>query len=294
MRATPSLGSAASLVAGNSLIGARRQVFTRAQLESQNREWLDSVPERVPVGKDRARGQIWHFLVPDQGMADYTDKAVKEMLPAEMKQIREWRKEFTKRISAGDCRALERLSAAVDRLWKKHCEDLRQVRHDTAHIFPVFGQEANPAFAERGQRLTTHQRDEIFERAITPGGGQASAYQRLKLAMDYWCSLWFWPVEQGDLLPSRDEFLLELSAVLEGTSQDLSPLLGAEQQPLFATGRPEQEQLRLAEELGTVTLNESVPEPAPAEEGPDLAERHRFLHWELEFADLFEERGDSI
>ena len=71
----------AQLVVGNSLIGARRQVFTREQLESQNREWLDSVPERVPVGKDRASGQIWHYLVPDQGMADYTDKAVKEMYP---------------------------------------------------------------------------------------------------------------------------------------------------------------------------------------------------------------------
>ena len=90
------------------------------------------VPERVPVGKGRAGGQIWHFLVPDQGMAAYTDKAVKEMLPAEMKRIREWRKDFTKRFSAGDCRALERLSAAVDRLWKKHCEDLRQVRRDFA------------------------------------------------------------------------------------------------------------------------------------------------------------------
>ena len=31
------------LAAGNSLVGARRQVFTRAQLESQNREWLGSV-----------------------------------------------------------------------------------------------------------------------------------------------------------------------------------------------------------------------------------------------------------
>ena len=160
------------LVAGNSLIGARRQVFTREQLESQNREWLDSVPERVPVGKAAQQGQIWHFLVPDKGMADYTDKAVKEMLPAEMKQIRDWRKEFTKRFSASDTRALERLSAAVDRLWKKHCEDLRQVRRDTAHIFPVFGQESNPAFAERGHRLTTHQRDEIFERAITPAAGR--------------------------------------------------------------------------------------------------------------------------
>ena len=175
------------LAAGNSLIGARRQVFTKGQLESQNREWLGSVPERVPLGKERETGQIWHFLAPDEGMADYNDKAIKEMLPAEMKQIRDWRREFTKRFSAGDTRALGRLSAAVDRLWKKHSRDLRQVRRDTAHVFPVFGQESNPAFAERGQRLTTHQRDEILERAITPAGGQASAYQRLTLAMDYWC-----------------------------------------------------------------------------------------------------------
>ena len=189
-------------------------------------------------------------------MADYTDKAVKEMLPAEMKQIRDWRKEFAERFSPSDIKALERLSAAADRLWKKHCQDLRQVRRDTAHVFPVFGQESNPAFAERGHRLTTHQRDEIFERAVTPGGGQASAYQRLRLAMDYWCSLWFWPVEQVGLLPSRDEFLLDLSAILEGTSQELSPLLGFEQQSLFPTGQPEQEQLRLAEELGSVNLDE--------------------------------------
>jgi hypothetical protein len=279
------------LVAGNSLIGARRQVFARAQLESQNREWLNSVPEHVPVGKDRASGQIWHFLVPDQGMADYTDKAVKEMLPAAMKQIRGWRKGFIRRFSSGDCRALERLSAAVDRLWKKHSEDLHQVRRDSAHVFPVFGQEVDPAFAERGQRLTTHQRDEIFEQVITPRGGQASPYQRLKLAMDYWCSLWFWPVEHGDLLPSLDEFLLDLSAVLEGTTQEISPLLGAEQQPLFPTGKPEQEQLRLTEELGSVNLNELCERLPRMKEVRALAERHRFLHWELEFADLFEERG---
>src|ERR1019366_2746767 len=131
----------------------------------------------------------------------------------------------------------------------------------------------------------------IFERAIDPGGGQASAYQRLKLAMDYWCSLWLWPIEQGDLLPSRDEFLLELSAILEGTSQELSPLFGAEQQPLFETGRPEQEQLRLAEELGSVNIEEVCASLPRLRKVRDIAARHRFLHWELEFADLFEEWG---
>jgi hypothetical protein len=279
------------LVAGNSLIGARRQVFTRAQLESPNREWLDSVPERVPVGVDRGAAQVWHFLVPDLGMCDYTDKAVKEMLPSEMKQLRDWRKDFTRRFTSGDLKALERLSAAVDRLWRKHSEDLRLVRQQTAHIFPIFGQESNPAFAEQGQWLTTRQRDEIFEQTILPRGGQASAYQRLKLAMDYWCALWFWAVNEVDLLPSRDEFLLELSAILEGTSQELSPLLGAEQQPLFSTGKPEQEQLRLAEEMGVVDIEDLLGKLPRLSKVRDLAGRHLFLHWELEYADLFAERG---
>jgi hypothetical protein len=108
--------------------------------------------------------------------------------------------------------------------------------------------------------------------------------------MDYWCSLWFWPVEQVALLPSRDEFLLEMSAILEGTSQELSPLLGAEQQPLFPGAKPEQTQLLLAENLGSVNLEEVCSLPR-LKKVRAIAGRHRFLHWELEFADLFEDRG---
>ena len=125
------------LVTGNSLIGARRQVFTTSQLESDSREWLDTVPDRIPVGKDRGAGQIWHFLVPDKGMADYTDKAVKEILPTEMKQIRDWRKEFTKRFSASD----SRLWNVSRRQWtdsgRSMPKNLKRVRRETAHVFPI-------------------------------------------------------------------------------------------------------------------------------------------------------------
>lgn len=283
------------LAAGNSLIGVRKQVFTKEQLESVNRAWLDSVPDRISMGKERASGQIWHFLVPDQGMGDYKDKAVKEMLPSEIGKIRDWRKEFTKRFTSCDTRALERLAAAVDQLWTKHCEDLCRVRRETAHVFSVFGQESSSDFAEHGQQLTTHERDEMFERVIRPRVGPASPYQRLKLAMDYWCALWFWPVDQAELLPTRDEFMLELSALLEGTSREVTPLFGAEQQALFTTGKPRQEQLRITYDLGTVDL-EGIGSRLPRlKMVREIAERHRFLHWELEFADLFEDyRGFDL
>ena len=66
---------------------------------------------------------------------------------------------------------------------------------------------------------------------FSKGVRSASPYRRLKLAMDYWCSLWFWPIEQADLLPSRAEYLLELSLLLEGN--------------LFDSGRDESGQLLL-------------------------------------------------
>jgi hypothetical protein len=95
----------------------------------------------------------------------------------------------------------------------------------------------------------------------------------------------------ASMMPSRDEFLLEMSAILEGTSQELSPLLGPEQQDLFPTGRPEQQQLRLAEELGQVNLEELCASLPRLKQVLALGQQHRFFHWELDFADLFEDQG---
>jgi hypothetical protein len=281
----------AQLVAGNSLIGARRQVFLRDQVLSDHREWLAAVPERVPVGAEREPGQMWHFLVPAQGMADYTDKAVREMAPAEMKKIRDWRRDFCVRFQAADVRAVERLSDAVDGLWKKHTEDIRRLRRQTTPVFPVFGHEDDPAFAPSGQHLTTRERHTLYRREILGEGAPwATPYHRLKLAMDYWCALWFWPIEQADLLPTRDAFLLELQAILEGTHHEVRPLL-PEQGELLAVRPAEQKQLRMVDESGTVNLDELCGRLPRLKLVRDLSEQHRFMHWELEFADIFKESG---
>lgn len=117
------------LVAGNSLVGARRQAFTKEQLSggsslqaqrsnlsTQPRTWLEAVPDRVPLGTPRGPEQVWHFLVPDGGMADYKDKDIRALVPADDKLIKSWKREFTKRFDATDVAALLRLSSAVDRL----------------------------------------------------------------------------------------------------------------------------------------------------------------------------------
>jgi hypothetical protein len=105
--------------------------------------------------------------------------------------------------------------------------------------------------------------------------------------MGYWCALWFWPVEQAHLLPTRDEFLIEVGSVLEGTlraTQFIRPTQGN----MFG---PEQPSLSVADEFGFVDLNALCKDSERLTLVREIAERHRFFHWDLEFADVFADRG---
>ena len=65
---------------GNSLIGARRQVFEVSELtykKAKDPSWLNSEPQELPMQAARQPQQIFHFLLPDAAMASYTDKTVK-------------------------------------------------------------------------------------------------------------------------------------------------------------------------------------------------------------------------
>jgi hypothetical protein len=279
----------AQLAVGNSLIGARRQVFTREQVAERERGWLECVPERVKPCEGRPEGAVYHFLLPDSGMANYTDRAVKQMTGDTTKRIGQWRREFTARFDAGDVRALERLSTAADKLWKKHAEDLRSIRSRTAPAFAIFGQEENPAFHARGDWSSTEQRNGIWRSILHPRPW-SSPYERLKLAMDYWCALWFWPIEKSDLLPTRNQFLFELSTILEGTIQG-AELMRPDQGALFDDGVPHQEQLQILDDHGQVNLEDLVKPSERLNLVRAVAEKRRFLHWELQFADVFADRG---
>ena len=89
------------LVCGNSLIGARRQVFKKTLLKKENRAdslWLDKVPERVIPNEKRNADTVYHFLLPDKGMSDYRDSVVKQLAGEDIKKINNWRKSFTKEL----------------------------------------------------------------------------------------------------------------------------------------------------------------------------------------------------
>ena len=278
------------LIAGNSLIGARRQAFASRLLQPKKGEpsWLDEVPERYPLGQTpRPAHTVYHFLLPDTGMANYNDKVVKQMASVQLDAMKKWRAQFCKPFEPHHIAILERLSARIDQLWHEHIADRRQLHELTRDAWDVLGYTADGAL----KALTTQEKDRLFnDRILSRIDANSSAYRRLKLVMDYWCALWFWPIEQAHMLPTREEFLLELQSIIEGGVVEVTPLEG-DQFLLNIGNTPVQQELDIYEERGYVNLNKLCRDYPRLALVQELAERYRFHHWELEFADLFAERG---
>lgn len=286
------------LVNGNSLIGARREVYDEAALttKSQGLRWHEIAPTRLPLGTERKKkkgfSQIYHFLLGDPGMGKYTDKVIKSLEPDNVKLINAWNKKFTSAYDTDDIMTLQRLSNAVDKLWANQIESRKEVEKMTRDNLSIF-QHADDA---TDSHTTIREKDRIFNQWYkSEQMRNAGPYARLKFAMDYWCALWFWPIEQADLLPSRSDFLFDMSLILEGTTDPVcvdDPYFGR-QLSLFPT-----EKQRLAERIvATYGVDTIVDIPRLRRESPRLdlaariAEKNKFMHWELEFADVFAERG---
>ena len=346
------------LVCGNSLVGARRQVFPAAALGRKNRKpdlWFNRAPERVAptaaaagasaakapgrpkggahtgnagagsgsdaenagdsrsaadagdergAGNDRGgtprtrrvrrpAGTVYHFLLPDPGMAAYADKAAKALEPDHFERIKQWRKSFFKPFADEQIAELEALSDRVDELWALHAEQLARDHRDTEDALPVWGRRA----AADPRRTANDWKDRIRAQGVFSADTRtASPYRRLKLAMDYWCALWFWPVRDAGSLPDRDEFLNEISLVLTGSVYQ--PGVGPEQTAhLFGEEYAEHAgdvARRITDEIGMLDLDRLFEQFPRLKFVDELARRHRFHHWELAFADLFYgERADG-
>ena len=287
------------LACGNSLVGARRQTYPAAKVRKAKGQkkadlWFNEAPERVEPGSDARRppGTIYHFLLPDPGMVGYKDKAAKALEADKFARIAEWRRSFFKAFTAEEASELETLSDKVDELWTVHAEQLGRDHRETEDTLPVWGQPA----PSRERRTTNTWKDRIRSQGIF-GDGEgvrtASPYRRLKLVMDYWCALWFWPIGEADRLPSRDDFLTEISLVLTGNvyqpgvgPNQIADLFGAE----YAMHADEMAK-RITNEIGMLDLRRLFAEFPRLRFVDELARRHRFHHWELAFADLFAERG---
>jgi hypothetical protein len=283
------------LVNGNSLIGARRQAYRIEQLETNHspNRWWENAPVRIEPGNTRMpKKQVYHFLMGDPSMASYTDKVIKSLAPDEIKALKKWNKDFTRPYDSNDIETLLRISAIIDDLWQKQIALQKEVQKQTSDALTVFGQPEDTI----SSRTTIREKDLIFERLYkTKDSDNASPYARLKFAMDYWCALWFWPISKADLLPTRSEFLFEMDLILEGgvISVNRSKNVSALQTSLFPSELDDAVS-SISKTYGSINnicfddLCEPNPRLAIVRQ---IAKQQHFMHWELEFANLFIARG---
>ena len=304
---------------GNSLIGARRQVYDEKQIKTKVTadKWFKFAPKRLAPESlarkksDRAKSEVYHFLLPDPDMANVTDRDAKALKPKKFETIKNWRKGFLSNLEAWEIETLQQFSDVIDELWSQHVQTLRADRARTEDQFKIWGQ------ASKGQTTTTAAKDEIHANGIFNHDAPiATPYHRLKLVMDYWCALWFWPIEKADLLPDRATWMMELKLVLESEVYDFhQPEQGGfdfdaavvETQPALTGFEKPQHDLFGDDQLSLTVQEEKLSQvltakgelhlPSLYKQHPrlnlvkELADKFKFFHWELTFADIFADRG---
>ena len=283
------------IVNGNSLIGARRQCYTlqQAQAEGPN-AWYNNAPERVAPNTNRSlrRQQVYHFLLGDPGMCAYTDKVIKELEPEKIDTIKKWNKSFTKPLNDSEADDVLRLCNQIDALWDAHTQLRRDIKEKTTDPLSVWGQEQDIEH----QRTTIRDKDRIYDNLyLSKGGNNASPYARLKAVMDYWCALWFWPIDKADELPSRMQFLFDVQMLL---GLDVVSTKGDRKNAGQMSMFDDYDLDPYAQELssrygkyGAVNLDQLRADFPRLQIANEVAEQQHFFHWELEFSDVFEERG---
>lgn len=274
------------LAVGNSLIGARREVFASHLLTGKstnsNDNWLSAVPERIPLrdpaaapGEDlrfpaRPQNTVYHFLLPDSGMVAYADDDVVKDLRAEQAEtLRSWRKQQLSPFIEAQVARLVTLSDRIDALWQAWAEERISRKRALRQPIHLWGQPADEQLKAGGRQPDTKSRFRSVEEAeelVRTRDAKSQSGPSLKLVMDYWCALWFWPVLDAQLAPTRDEWLNDVEAILEGGAATMRP--DSQKAAVSESG--------IADRLAVVRR---------------VAAEQRFFHWQLTFAEVFALRG---
>ena len=331
------------LFAGNSLIGARHQVYNAAALKKGAKPaWHEAPPRRATADAPRRPDEIWHFLLPDPGMGDYTDKVAKSLYPDDFARLKAWRKALTAPLGDYEVARLQQLSQQVQALWEQHTAALARDRartEDQLRVWPhdldaksTSGADTASASSyekssdDRSTRVSRAQKEAIRQQGLlNEDGDLATPFRRLKLVMDYWCALWFWPITRSSDLPSREQWWMEVGAILEGNVIDITPQVNLvfsqpvsqpatggvdlvfgdddDSAPVFQKVQPSfdgfdvQPELQAAntspgsaaalhDRLGQLRISKLRQHFARVGVVEAIAEQRRFMHWELCFADV--------
>ncbi|MBH0022653.1 Eco57I restriction-modification methylase domain-containing protein [Salinibacterium sp. SWN248] len=292
---------------GNSLIGARRAVYSRDSINSK--AWLKSAPKDVPMSDLRedidagtigsnVSGSIHHFLLPAEGWGSAVDaKEAKELCPEALAALKTWRRQIVSKPTKKQLDQLAALSMRVETLWQFALRRLEIAEHEIRRQIPLWGNEVNGDESDAGAH-TTVTREQI-EAKLSDANG---AYQRLRRIMDAWNALWFWPLTdtltQGAQPPTLDEWLDGARAVLgEHTERNKSATahgavtLGSSSTGWAALNDEEQDNLDFA---SASPIDDALVQHPWLQVTDRIAEQQGFFHWNLDFATVFARGGFDL
>lgn len=305
---------------GNAVVGCWLKAYHRRDVVGKGKKWWNKAPRPLDATKKRlgrSKDEVYHFLLPDANMVPAADNktfksyrtfkedgTIKEDLVKACKDVREWRNGFCAPLSDPEFRILLDCSDRIDRLLENHYRDQQQIEQCTASNLDYWGaQEAGDpcvlnlnSYAEKEDLQNKREQDE-------------APYKRLQLLMDYWCALWFWDVRDAVRLPRREEWLRDLTSIVAGGAdagaengqkssggQEIGQLFG---EGLFGDTnfRPSDNEDETTDDRSILDQIQGYGTDENLFQSPRLqlvrryADRNKFFHYQLEFFEVFRERG---
>ncbi|MFL2625870.1 MAG: Eco57I restriction-modification methylase domain-containing protein, partial [Flavobacteriaceae bacterium] len=280
------------LATGNAVVGAWFKVYTEAQLK---KKWWENAPKLLqlgPDGKKRGKNEIYHFLLPDKGMVPSAGiKLLKAEFPEHAKRVTDWRKEVIKPITGEEFLRLQKICDSIDEQLEEYYTFQKRLNAQTKNKVDIWGGYKNQE--QIGLNLRSYDEKEQLN---DQRNRQSAPYYKLKMVMDYWCSLWFWDVRKAEHLPTRQQYINDVASILniDLTKQpkaekvannyilEVTPSLFEEP----SVGEQAQQQIIEKTQKGDLFDNKER-----LEEVKILSGQHRFFHNQLEFIEVFKERG---
>lgn len=301
------------LAVGNAVIGAWLKVYSKDDVkgivERQGRplkpnRWWEKAPHKIKFFSNRVNrsvNDVYHFLLPDANMLGVRSiKEQKKEYPAEFARMTTILKDWTAPITDTDFKTLQRLSGKIDILLKEYFTDQISIDKYTNNRKDIWDgvEHTESLFKELEQAESYARKQQLFDTRYR----RDNAYRKLKLAMDYWCSLWFWEYKDAHSLPTRQEFWGDIEALLDVDNDKLDTntrraleRAGKVSEPTVEYGRITEDEsqiiARTQEELLTAShANLSLfadEEPLRLRIADELGKRYHFFHPMLEFIEVF-------
>ncbi len=306
------------LAVGNAVIGAWLKVynkedfyaiFERGARKPKPNKWWEKAPHKIKFFQNRVNrsiNEVYHFLLPDANMLGVRGiKEQKQAHPDEFKRMTAILKDWTAPITDYDFKTLQRLSAKIDLLLKEYFIDQQSIDQYTKNRKEIWDgidhAESDSIFKMELQAESYARKQQLFDTRYR----RDNAYRKLKLTMDYWCSLWFWEYEDTAALPNRQEYWADIEALLDVDNKDLdtrtrqalerfgSDVVGDIFED-YGTRMTEDESTivtKTQEEIltgshGSLTIFADE-EPLRLQIADRLAKRYHFFHPMLEFIEVF-------